>query len=83
MFADPAWDKAREMANEMAYTMRRHGPFEPHRLSLDEMEYTTMPEIMKRLSSRWQPIPEPGERARELVGAGSTQSRGDGRADVD
>src|ERR687887_6484 len=70
MFADPAWDKAREMANEMAYTMRRHGPFEPHRLSLDEMEYTTMPQIMQRLAERWETIPEPGEAARELVASG-------------
>jgi len=84
MFADPAWDKAREMANEMAYTMRRHGPFEPHRLSLDEMEYTTMPQIMERLAARWQPIPEPGQPARELVGAGRGHARGDGRTlDVD
>src|SRR2546425_5360342 len=67
-----------------AYTMRRHGPFEPHRLSLDDMEYTTMPQIMERLAGRWQPIPEPGQLARELVGAGRGHARGDGRTlDVD
>ena len=71
LFADPGFDKAREMANEMANIMRRQGPFEPHRLHLDEMEYTTMPQIMKRLANRWQTIPEPGQAAKELVASGS------------
>ena len=35
--------------------LRRHGPFEPHRLPLDEMEYTTMPAVMEKFSERWQP----------------------------
>ncbi len=56
LFDDPAFDKAREMANDMAYYMRRHGPFEPHRLNLDEMEYTTMPEVMDKLKDRFVPI---------------------------
>jgi fructose 1,6-bisphosphate aldolase/phosphatase len=84
MFADSAWDKAREMANEMAYTMRRHGPFEPHRLSLEEMEYTTMPQIMQRLASRWQTIARPGRAPRKKVAVASARPGGDGRAhDVD
>ena len=84
MFADSAWDKAREMANEMAYTMRRHGPFEPHRLSLEEMEYTTMPQIMERLASRWQTIAEPGRAPRKKVAVASARPGGDGRThDVD
>lgn len=53
MFEDKAFDLARVKANEMADLMRRHGPFEPHRLPLDEMEYTTMPSVMKRLSKRF------------------------------
>ncbi len=53
MFDDPAYDEARRMANEIAEYLRRHGPFEPHRLPMDEMEYTTMPEVMKRLQDRW------------------------------
>lgn len=52
-FADPAYDRARELANELADYLRRLGPFEPHRLPLEEMEYTTMPEVRKRLSSRF------------------------------
>ena len=53
MFADKSFDMARHEANEMADMMRRHGPFEPHRLPLEEMEYTTMPEVMKKLEGRF------------------------------
>jgi fructose 1,6-bisphosphate aldolase/phosphatase len=53
MFDDPSFDEARRLANLAGEYMRRHGPFEPHRLSLDEMEYTTMPEVMKKLEGRF------------------------------
>ncbi|HHY95843.1 MAG TPA: fructose 1,6-bisphosphatase, partial [Firmicutes bacterium] len=56
LFADPAFDLARQKASEIAEYMRRHGPFEPHRLHLEEMEYTTMPEVMKRLAGRFKAI---------------------------
>ncbi len=53
MFADKAFDYARYEANLMADMMRRHGPFEPHRLPLEQMEYTTMPQVMKKLKGRF------------------------------
>jgi len=53
MFADKSFDLARREANEMADLMRRHGPFEPHRLPLGEMEYTTMPAVMEKLAGRF------------------------------
>jgi fructose 1,6-bisphosphate aldolase/phosphatase len=53
MFADKSFDHTRRQANEMADIMRRHGPFEPHRLPLEEMEYTTMPQVMKKLEGRF------------------------------
>ncbi|UCH43034.1 MAG: fructose 1,6-bisphosphatase [Dehalococcoidales bacterium] len=53
MFADKSYDLARQQANEMADMMRSHGPFEPHRLPLEEMEYTTMPQVMKKLEGRF------------------------------
>jgi fructose 1,6-bisphosphate aldolase/phosphatase len=56
MFDDPSYDHTRQKANEIADYMRAHGPFEPHRLPLEEMEYTTMPSIAKRLAERWQPL---------------------------
>jgi len=53
MFDDPSFDKARRTANEVADYMRSHGPFEPHRLPLDEMEYTTMPQVVRKLEGRF------------------------------
>jgi fructose 1,6-bisphosphate aldolase/phosphatase len=53
MFADKSYDLARQQANEVADYMRRHGPFEPHRLPLEEMEYTTMPQVSKKLEDRF------------------------------
>jgi fructose 1,6-bisphosphate aldolase/phosphatase len=53
MFADKSFDLARRQANEVADFMRRHGPFEPHRLPLEEMEYTTMPQVSKKLEGRF------------------------------
>jgi len=53
MFADISFDPARKLANEAADYLRRHGPFEPHRLPLEEMEYTTMPEVAKKLEGRF------------------------------
>lgn len=53
LFDDPAFDEARKEANELANYLRRLGPFEPHRLPLEEMEYTTMPQVMKKLMGRF------------------------------
>lgn len=55
-FADRAWDRVRAQANEIADYMRRMGPFEPHRLPLEEMEYTTMPQVAEKLKDRMEPI---------------------------
>ena len=55
MFDDPSYDNARQQALDMADYLRRHGPFEPARLPLDEMEYTTMPQVMERLKDRFEP----------------------------
>lgn len=56
MFDDPSFDRARSTANDVMDYLRRHGPFEPHRLSMDELEYTTMHDLEARLARRWQPI---------------------------
>ena len=53
MLADKSFDYARHEANLMADMMRRHGPFEPHRLPLEEMEYTTMPQVMEKIQGRF------------------------------
>lgn len=54
LFADPSFDNARRQALDAMDYFRRHGPFEPHRLSLDEMEYTTMPAVTEQLAGRWE-----------------------------
>jgi len=56
MFDDPGFDHTREKANMIADYLRAHGPFEPHRLPLEEMEYTTMPVVADKLADRWQPL---------------------------
>ncbi len=56
MFDDLSYDNARQKANDIADFLRLHGPFEPHRLPLDEMEYTTMPAVAAKMESRWSEI---------------------------
>ena len=56
LFDDPAFDRAREIANEIADYMRMHGPFEPHRLPLEDMEYTTLPDVLKKLEQRFESL---------------------------
>jgi fructose 1,6-bisphosphate aldolase/phosphatase len=56
LFDDPAYDAARDEANVIANYMRRHGPFEPHRLPSEEMEYTTLPKVLKKLEGRFELI---------------------------
>jgi len=56
LFDDPAFDYARQRAMEIADYMRHHGPFEPHRLPLEEMEYTTLPKVMEKLKDRFEEV---------------------------
>jgi fructose 1,6-bisphosphate aldolase/phosphatase len=53
MFDDPAYDNARKLANDITDYIRRMGPFEPHRLPEEEMEYTTLPKVMEKLKGRF------------------------------
>jgi len=55
MFDDPSFDLARQQANEIGEMLRRHGPFEPHRLGLKDMEYTTLPLVLDKLVGKRQP----------------------------
>ncbi len=56
LFDDPAFEEARCQANAIADYLRCLGPFEPHRLPLEEMEYTTMPQVMKKLEGRFEDL---------------------------
>ena len=53
MFKDKAFDHARKVASDIANILRRQGIFEPHRLPSEEMEYTTLPKVIEKLSSRF------------------------------
>jgi len=55
LFDDPSFDEARKQANVIGNYLRQHGPFEPHRLGLEDLEYTTMPQIMKKFETRFKP----------------------------
>lgn len=59
MLGDVSFDRARAQALEMADYMRRNGPFEPGRLPMEDMEYTTMPQVAQHMGERWEPIREP------------------------
>ena len=54
LFDDPAFDNARKLANDITDYLRRQGPFMPARLGSEEMEYTTMPSVLKKLQRRFK-----------------------------
>jgi fructose 1,6-bisphosphate aldolase/phosphatase len=56
LFDDPAFDPIRERSARIADYLRRHGPFEPHRLPLGDMEYTTLPKVMEKLKGRFKKL---------------------------
>lgn len=58
LFADPGFDHARKKALEIADYIRQMGPFEPHRLPAEDMEYTAMPQILSEFNDRFEPIEE-------------------------
>jgi len=54
LFDDPSYNLARQKANEIANYLMQMGPFEPHRLGISEMEYTTIPAILEKLKTRFK-----------------------------
>jgi len=56
LFKDPAFDLTRRRVQEITDYMRRHGPFEPHRLPMEDMEYTTLPDVLKNLGTRFENV---------------------------
>jgi len=55
-FKDKAFDRARDKAGAVSDYMRAHGPFEPHRLPAEDMEYTTLPAVLDKLKDRFSSI---------------------------
>jgi fructose 1,6-bisphosphate aldolase/phosphatase len=58
LFDDPAFALARHEAMQNACTLRRMGEFEPARLSSEEMEYTTIQQVLAKLGERFKPVKE-------------------------
>jgi fructose 1,6-bisphosphate aldolase/phosphatase len=58
LFDDPAFALARREAVHNASMLRRMGEFEPARLSSEEMEYTTIKQVLKKLGERFKPVKE-------------------------
>ena len=58
MFDDPAFSVARREAMDNALMLRRMGEFEPARLSAEEMEYTTIQQVLEKLGGRFKPVIE-------------------------
>ncbi|UCD44972.1 MAG: fructose 1,6-bisphosphatase, partial [Candidatus Bathyarchaeota archaeon] len=56
IFQDPAFDLARREALDLAAHLRRMGEFEPARLGPGAMEYTTLPQVLKSLESRFKKV---------------------------
>jgi fructose 1,6-bisphosphate aldolase/phosphatase len=56
LFDDAAFDQTREKCMEVTDYMRRHGPFEPHRLPNEDMEYTALPNIIERFEDRFEEV---------------------------
>jgi len=53
LFDDVAFDITRRRGMEIADYLRRHGPFEFHRLSSDRMEYSTLPKVLRKCETRF------------------------------
>jgi fructose 1,6-bisphosphate aldolase/phosphatase len=53
LFKDVAFDLTRKRCLEITDYMRAQGPFEPARLPMKDMEYTTLPHVMKVLAKRF------------------------------
>lgn len=56
LFDDPAFSLAREESVKNACMLRRMGEFEPARLSAEDMEYTTIQQVLQKMEQRFQPI---------------------------
>jgi len=56
LFADVAFDMARQEAMQFAAILRRMGEFMPARLGPEELEYTGLKETLKKLEKRFKKV---------------------------
>jgi len=55
-FEGSPWNYARMKALEICDYIRRHGPIMPAIVPPEELEYTTRPQVLKKLADRFKPI---------------------------
>lgn len=67
LFDDPAFDGSRKTAINVVDYMRRMGPFEPHRLPDEDMEYTTLPKVLERMQGDFEDIDQPKKKEKLKV----------------
>ena len=58
LFDDPAFALARHEAVRNGAVLRRMGEFEPARLGPEEMEYTTIQQVLEKLDKRFEAVQE-------------------------
>jgi fructose 1,6-bisphosphate aldolase/phosphatase len=56
LFDDPAFSLARDEAVKEDVMLRLMGEFEPARLGTEEMEYTTIQQVLEKLGKRFTPL---------------------------
>ena len=56
LFDDPAFSVARHEAVHNGNVLRRMGEFEPARLSAEDMEYTTIQQVLQKLEKRFKSL---------------------------
>jgi fructose 1,6-bisphosphate aldolase/phosphatase len=56
LFDDPAFSIARHEAVHNGLMLRRMGEFEPARLAAEDMEYTTIQQVLQKLEKRFIPL---------------------------
>ena len=56
LFDDPAFSIARHEAVQNGNMLRRMGEFEPARLAAEDMEYTTIQQVLEKLEKRFVPL---------------------------
>lgn len=56
MFDDIAFEHVYKEGLKISDYIRRHGPFEPERLSLEYMKETRFPQVLEKLKGRFEPL---------------------------
>lgn len=54
MFDDPSFDETRRLSNRITEYIRRHGPFEPHRLPEDRLTASNLPATIEAIKNQFK-----------------------------